>query len=91
MFKRVPLLLCAFAFMFLAACAGSKSSGGSSYYDDSDDGGGGGGGGGGKARAPRADELKEAKSEATSLTEENHKLAKEIFDLKNKLGLPTDE
>jgi len=89
MFKRVSLLLCACAFMFLAACAGSKSSGSSSYYDDSDDGGG--GGGGGKARAPRADELKDAKNEAISLTEENHKLAKEIFDLKNKLGLSTDD
>ncbi|GBU25248.1 hypothetical protein R83H12_01891 [Fibrobacteria bacterium R8-3-H12] len=91
MFKRVSLLLCAFAFMFLAACAGSKSSGSSSYYDDSEDGSGGGGGGGREARAPRADELKDAKNEAVSLTEENHKLAKEIFDLKNKLGMPTDE
>jgi len=100
MFKRVSLLICACAFMFLASCAGSKSSGSSSYYDDSDDGGGysGGGGGGKKSRGgsgedrpPRADELKEAKNEAVSLTEENHKLAKEIFDLKNKLGMPTDE
>jgi hypothetical protein len=94
MSKRVSLLICAFAFMFLAACAGSKTSGGSSYYDDSEDGGGYGGGGGrgsGEARAPRADELKDAKNEATALTEENHKLAKEIFDLKNKLGMPTDE
>ncbi len=88
MFKRVPLLLCAFAFMFLAACAGSKGGGGSSY-DDSE--GGSGGGGRSEARAPRADELKEARNEANSLTEENHKLAKEVFDLKNKLGLPTDE
>jgi len=98
MFKRVSLLFCACAFMFLAACAGSKSSGGSSYYDDSDDGGGYSSGGGGKKsrggsgedRPPRADELKEAKNEALSLTEENHKLAKEVFDLKNKLGMPTD-
>jgi len=84
--------------MFLASCAGSKSGGGSSsYYDDSDDGGGssGGGrkgrGGSGEDRTPRADELKEAKSEAVSLTEENHRLAKEVFDLKTKLGMPTDE
>ena len=101
MLKRVSLLFCACAFMFLAACAGSKSSGGSSYYSDSDDDGGGyssGGGGGkkgkggsGEDRPPRADELKDAKNEATSLTEENHKLAKEVFDLKNKLGMPTDE
>jgi len=87
MFKRVSLLLCAFAFMFLAACAGSKGSGDSSYYDSE----GGGGKGSGEARAPRPDELKEARNEATSLTEENHKMSKEIFELKNKLGLPTDE
>jgi len=93
MSKRISLLTCAFAFMFLAACAGSKSSGGSSYYDDSDEGGSSGGGGGGKSRAssepraPRADELKEAKAEATALTEENHKLAKEVFDLKAKMGI----
>jgi len=99
MFKRVSLLFCACAFMFLGACAGSKTSGGSSYYDDSDDGGGYSSGGGGKKskggsgeeRAPRADELKDAKNEALSLTEENHKLAKEVFDLKNKLGMPTDD
>jgi len=98
MFKRVSLLFCACAFMFLASCAGSKSGGGSSsYYDDSDDGGssGGGGkrgrGGSGENRPPRADELKEAKSEAVSLTEENHKLAKEVFDLKTKLGMSTDD
>jgi len=93
MFKRVSLLICACAFMFLASCAGSKSGGSSSYYDDSDDGGGSGGkrGRGGENRPPRADELKEAKSEAVSLTEENHRLAKEVFDLKTKLGMPTDE
>jgi hypothetical protein len=97
MFKRVSLLICACAFMFLGACAGSKGGSSSSYYDDSDEGGGSGGGGGGRSRGsgeervPRADELKEAKNEASSLTEENHKLAKEIFDLKNKLGMPTDE
>jgi len=92
MFNRLTILLCAFAFVFLAACAGSK--GGQSSYDDDDDGGGGGGGGGGRAarEAPvKADDLKDANKDAVNLTEENHKLAKEIFDLKNKLGLPTDE
>jgi len=90
MFKRVFLLLCACAFMFFAGCAGSKGGGSSSYYDDSDEGGGSSGGGGGKKgepRAPRADELKEAKAEAVNLTEENHKLAKEVFDLKAKMGI----
>jgi len=95
MSKRISLLTCAFAFMFLAACAGSKTSGGSSYYDDSDEGGSGGGGGGksrasSEPRAPRPDELKEAKSEASALTEENHKLAKEVFDLKAKMGIVDD-
>ena len=88
MFKRITLLLCALAFMFLAACGGSKGSGASYDYDG---GGSGGGGGSGEARAPRADELKEARNEAVSLTEENHKMSREIFELKNKLGLPTDE
>jgi len=88
MFKRVSLLLCAFAFVFFAGCAGSKGGSSSSYDDESE---GGGGRGSSEARAPKADELKEARNEANSLTEENHKLAKEVFDLKNKLGLPTDE
>jgi hypothetical protein len=85
MFKRVTLLLCAFAFMFLAACGGSKGSGASYNYE------GGGGDSNEEARVPRADELKEARNEAVSLTEENHKMSREIFELKNKLGLPTDE
>ncbi|MDR1830515.1 MAG: hypothetical protein LBQ76_07075 [Candidatus Fibromonas sp.] len=92
MFNRLTILLCTFA--FLAACAGSKGGGRTSSYDDDDyEGGGGGGSGGGRVReAPvRADDLKDAHKEAVNLTEENHKLAKEIFDLKNKLGLPTDE
>ena len=91
MFNRLTILLCTFA--FLAACAGSKGGRTSSYDDDDDEVGGGGGGGSGRVReAPvRADELKDAHKDAVSLTEENHKLAKEIFDLKNKLGLPTDE
>jgi hypothetical protein len=96
MFKQVSLLLCVFAFVFLAACGGSKSSGASYDYDGgggygSGGGGGGGRGGSGEERAPRADELREARNEAVSLTEENHKMSKEIFELKNKLGLSTDE
>jgi len=93
MFKRVSLLLCACAFMFLAGCAGSKGGGSSSYYDDSEEGGSDGGGGGkkrGEPRVPKADELKEAKTEAVNLTEENHKLAKEVFDLKAKMGILDD-
>jgi hypothetical protein len=93
MFSRLNLLLCVLAFMLLASCAGSKGGGGSYSYDDDDDGGGGGGGrsGGGRAAMPRADEIKDAHKEAVSMTEENHRLAKEVFDLKNRLGVSTDE
>jgi hypothetical protein len=87
MFSRLTLLSVAFAFVFLTACAGSKGGSGSSSR-------GGGGGGGGYddddeygEPAPRADQLKQARDEAVSLTEENHKMAREIFELKNKLGM----
>jgi len=81
MLNRLKLLLCVFAFLFLAACAGSKGGG-----DDSEGGGGEGRRGSAEAAAPKADDIKKARDEATSLTEENHKLAREVFDLKNKLG-----
>ena len=83
MFSRLNLLLCALAFIFLAACAGSKGGSSSSYDDDDGD--------VNRAPVPKANELKEARDEAVGLTEENHKMAREIFELKNKLGLPTDE
>ena len=84
MLNRINLLLCAFAIMFLAACAGSKASTESTATS------------GGETVSsepppPKPDELKEAYTEATSITEENHKLAREAFELKNKMGLPTDE
>ncbi len=82
MFNRLNLLLCASVFLFLAACAGSKGGGSSSYDDDE---------GGGSNAPVKVNELNEAHKEAVSLTEENHKLAKEAFDLKNKLGLSPDE
>lgn len=90
MFKRLNVLVCASALLFLAACAGSKTA---SYDDDDGDEGGGGSGGGKRAKsAPvRADDVKDAQKEAVNLTDENHKMAREIFELKNKLGLATDE
>jgi hypothetical protein len=90
MFSRSTLIAVACALVFLTACAGSKGGSGSSSR--------GGGGGGGYddddeygEPAPRAVQLKEARNEAVTLTEENHKMAREIFQLKNKLGLSTDE
>ncbi|MDR2580039.1 MAG: hypothetical protein LBC85_03485 [Fibromonadaceae bacterium] len=82
MLNRLNLLFIAFAILLLSACAGSKGSSRSFSGDDHDGGGG---------PVVRANELKEARDEAVNLTEENHKMAREIFELKNRLGLPTDE
>ena len=84
MLSRLTLLFVSFAFFAVIACGGTKGgSGGSSSRDRGgfDDYG---------EPVPKADELKEASDEAVRLTEENHKMAREIFELKNKLGLPTD-
>ena len=34
--------------------------------------------------------MKKNEDEAMAMTEENHKLRKEIFDAKNKLGIPVE-
>jgi len=81
MLNRLKLSLCVFAFLFLAACAGSKGGGG-----EGDDEGGSSGGRAAKEAAPKTEDIKKVREEATALTEENHKLAREVFDLKNKLG-----
>lgn len=88
MFKRLnlnglPLLFLAFAFMFLFACGGTKGGSSTSSYTS----GGNGSDSVEEAPPPKANELKEARDNAVSLTEENHDLSKEIFDLKNKLGV----
>ncbi len=82
--KNWKLLLASSAVFFFAACAGS--SGGSSGGDASAP-------GGGKAPAAEkvdADQLKKTEQEAMALTEENHKLRREIFEAKNKLGIPNE-
>ncbi|WP_295679677.1 hypothetical protein [uncultured Fibrobacter sp.] len=91
--KNWKLILAALSLAMFTACAGS--SGGSeesgddgySYEDD-------GSGNTVKKKKPvkvDKDELKDSEKEAMALTEENHKLRKEIFDAKNKLGLPTGQ
>ena len=81
MLNRLTLLLCALVFMVLAACGGAKAGTQASYDDD----------GAAKVAPVRVDELNQAQKEAVGLTEENHKMAREVFELKNRLGLPTDE
>lgn len=92
--KNWKLILAALSLAMFTACAGSSGSSddsddGYSYEDD-------GSGSSPKKKKKAAvkvnkDELKESEKEAMNLTEENHKLRKEIFDAKNKLGLPTGQ
>jgi len=91
--KNFKLLLIAGTVVLFAACAGSSGGSGSSdddvYYEDD-------GSGTGTKRAVKKevvteDKLKDAEKEATALTEENHKLRREIFDSKTKLGIPVEQ
>lgn len=89
--KNFKLLLIAGTVVLFAACAGSSGGSGSSdddvYYEDD---------GTGTKRAVKKevvteDKLKDTEKEATALTEENHKLRREIFDSKTKLGIPVEQ
>lgn len=90
--KNWKLILAALSLAMFTACAGSSGGsdeGGEDEYSYEDD------GSGTQVKKKKApvkvdkDELKESEKEAMNLTEENHKLRKEIFDAKNKLGMPT--
>ena len=93
--KKWKLILASLSFALLTACAGSSGgSDDSGYADDGDDAAAVEGGSSKKAAAPKEvideNKLKKTESEAMAATEENHKLRKEIFDAKNKLGIPVD-
>ena len=81
--KNWKLWLAAFGIVMLTACAGS-SVGCTSEGGASD---------GAVQEAPKEvideNKLKKAEEEAMKLTEENHKMRREIFESKNKLGMPT--
>ena len=87
--KNWKLILASLSLALFTACAGSSGGG-------SDEGGaeGGAAGGSGKAAVQKEkideNKLKKNEDEAMALTEENHKLRKEIFDAKNKLGIPVE-
>lgn len=92
--KILPLIaLLAFAF---SGCAGSKggSSGDSDGSYSSEDGSEGSSGEGGRS-APKEeideDKLKDAQTEATATEKENHELRRQIFEAKNKLGMPVEQ
>ena len=86
--KNWKLMLAAAAVAMFTACAGSNG-GSDDDYDDSDS--------PAEAAAKKAppkekideNKLKKTEQEATAITEENHKLRKEIFEAKNKLGIST--
>jgi hypothetical protein len=88
LFKNWKLILAASTVALFTACAGS--SGGSSSDDDYGD----------DSSSPSAqrsapkekideNKLKKTEDEAVAITEENHKLRKEIFEAKKKLGIST--
>jgi hypothetical protein len=87
--KNWKLILASLSLALFTACAGS--SGGSSDEGGYDEGGS---SGGGKAAVQKEkideNKLKKTEDEAMAMTEENHKLRKEIFDAKNKLGIPVE-
>lgn len=87
--KNWKLILAALTVALFTACAGS--SGGSDNYSSDDESSY---SEGGSKAAPKEkvdeDKLKKTEKEAMDITEENHKLRKEIFDAKNKLGIPVD-
>lgn len=83
--KNWKLILASLTLAMFTACAGS--SGGSEE--------GAAGEGGAAASQPQKEKidenkLKKTEQEAMALTDENHKLRKEIFEAKNKLGIPVD-
>ena len=87
--KKSALMLSALAVVFLSACAGSKGGSGStesgeqSFNAD------------GTPAEPKEeiseDKLKKTHEEAMAITEENHDLRRQIFEAKNKLGIPVEQ
>ncbi|WP_407448773.1 hypothetical protein [Fibrobacter sp.] len=88
--KNWKLILASLSLALFTACAGS--SGGSSDEGGAEGGAAGGAGGKAAVQKEKIDEnkLKKNEDEAMAMTEENHKLRKEIFDAKNKLGIPVE-
>ena len=86
--KNWKLILAAMTVAMFTACAGSSGGSSDDDYssDDSDS-------PAAQRSAPKEkideNKLKKTEEEAVAITEENHKLRKEIFDAKNKLGIST--
>ena len=87
--KNWKLILASLSLALFTACAGSSGGGSSSDEDYGDDSGT----PSAQRSAPKEkideNKLKKTEDEAVAITEENHKLRKEIFEAKNKLGIST--
>ncbi|WP_173380239.1 hypothetical protein [Fibrobacter succinogenes] len=96
--KKWKLILASLSFAFFTACAGGSNGGSSDGYAADDEGteevSGSGSTSKKKVSAPKEvideNKLKKTEDEAMAANEENHKLRKEIFDAKNKLGIPVE-
>ncbi|SHK33797.1 hypothetical protein [Fibrobacter sp. UWEL] len=98
LFKNWKLIVATMTVAMFTACAGSNG-GSDEEYDDDDVAAE--TSGGAKTSAKKKKEppkevidenkLKKTEQEATAINEDNHKLRKEIFDAKNKLGMSTAE
>lgn len=89
--KNCKFFLGALSVMMLIACAGSK--GGSAGSESGDEGQS--LNADGTPAAPKEeiteDKLKDAHTDAIKTTEENHELRRQIFEAKNKLGIPVEQ
>lgn len=89
MAKNCKFFLGALSVMMLIACAGSRgaSAGGESESQSLN--------ADGTPAAPKEeiteDKLKDAHADAIKATEENHELRRQIFEAKNKLGIPVEQ
>lgn len=96
LFKNWKLIVATMTVAMFTACAGSNGGSDEAYDDDDAAAETSGGKGAAKKKEPPKEvidenKLKKTEQEATAITEENHKLRKEIFDAKNKLGISTAE
>lgn len=94
LFKNWKLIVATLTVAMFTACAGgSNGDSDDAAYDDDDSPAAVSSGAKKKKEAPKEvideNKLKKAEQEATAINEDNHKLRKEIFDAKNKLGMST--
>ncbi len=100
--KNWKLILATMSVAMFTACAGSNGGSDDDYAgsDDETSVEESNGGNSAKAAAKKKEppkevidenKLKKTEQEATAINEDNHKLRKEIFDAKNKLGMSTAE